>query len=378
MKRLSEKQKQKISALSKKRNERRIKRKYRCKRRISERKGSISASVKKLKHKYPKAKITQKRGKIEINAPKVMRLSGDKEEIFDFLQCIRELIEIKSKQKSINFSTISDLSPLCAMLLASEVHRWQLITSKKLRVLNADDWDPTVKQLLHDMGLFDLVSVQNPVRLAQIDTEEKFIRIRSEKEVDLEEAIGRIEYEVSKIALTLNQNPLLYGGIEEAVTNVTQWAYKGYEFEEHENEDELYNRWWFFASYNTRTGRMTIMVYDHGLGIPGTLPVSKWSEQIRKWLADKGLETYTDEKIIEAAMKFPRSASGLEYRAKGLRKMKELLDRFDRGTLMVLSGKGEYQIGSNGANEITRLNKHSIGGTLIAWEVYPNLEQIDD
>lgn len=375
MKHLSSIQKQRHAALSRKRNGHRIKRKYGYVLRVLKNNQSISDFVRKLVSEHPKANIIHKRGAIELNAPTNMRLSADKEEIFDFLHCIRKLSKTKAKQKSINFSTISDLSPLCAMLLASEVHRLQLISGNKLRVLDADEWNPSVKQLLHDIGLFELVSVQNPLRLAETETEEKFIRIRSEKEVRLE-VIDRIEQEVSNIAVLLNCNPLLYGGIEEAVTNVTQWAYKGYDFDAKERVME--NRWWFFASYNKNTGRITLMVYDHGLGIPSTLPISKWNEQIRKWLDDKGIKKYTDEKIIEAAMKFPRSASGEEYRAKGLRKMKELLDRFDRGTLMVLSGRGEYKIDSHGVNETIKLNKHSIGGTLIVWEVYNNLEQAHD
>lgn len=374
MKRLSEEEKQRFAELSLKREVKRLKRKYRGSRAPKDHKQSLSKAVQRLKVIFPEAKISYKRGTINLNAPSKMRLGQSKSEVFDFLGCARSLIEAKAKQKRINFSSIEDISPMCAMLLASEVHRWQLIAQKKLCVWDAENWTPAVKQMLHDMGLFDLVDVINPVHQAPVDTVEKFIRIRSGQEVNLEKALENIEQQVSKIAIALNQEPSLYDGIAEAVTNVTQWAYG----EEKNEYDVLYKRWWFFCSYNVNTGRITIMVYDHGQGIPNTLPTSKWRERMNKWADERGIIEYTDDKIIEAAMKFPRSASGEKYRAKGLKQMKNILERFDEGTLMVLSNRGEYQVNCNNDKEITRLNKHSIGGTLIAWEVYPKIEQYHD
>lgn len=330
----------------------------------------LRGQILQLQSDHPDVKINYERGKLNLTAPAILRLSQNIDETAQFLQCVRTAAAMKPPLL-VDFSTIIDMSPLCAMLLASEIQRWQIIKNKRLRVL--DKWDPKIARLFHDMGLFDLISVSNPFMLGPNETEERFIRIRSEQSVDLEKAVGtienagRIENEVTKIALMLNSSPWLYGGIEEAITNVIQWAYKLPEWQA--LPDELYNRWWFFASYNTASRRITLMVYDHGAGIPRTLPTFKWSEVLKKFLAEKGINTWSDEKILEAAMNLPRSASGEVYRAKGLRKMKELLSRFSKGSLVIYSGKGEYRVDHDGNAAVT-LHNYPIGGTLVAWEVY--------
>ena len=207
--------------------------------------------------------------------------------------------------------------------------------------------------------------------MKNFDTDEKFINIRSENEVKLEKAIGDIENEVKNIAIELNQNSQLCDGIAEAITNVCNWAYMDLNFNDDEKET-LEKRWWFCASYNTVSRRITIMVHDHGVGIPATLPVSGASEIVSKWLKTKisDLALVPDDKLIEAVIEAPRTASRKEYRGKGLREMKNLLKKFDKGSLTVISNKGEYKINSKHDKEYGKTNKLAIGGTLVVWEVY--------
>ncbi len=216
MKRFNAKQRFRHTKLSRRRHVRALRRRYGLRQQTE----TISAStvrIRQMRKRYPQLTLYYRRGKFALEAPKRMRLGGENDEAIQFLQCMRSMTALKARQVSVDFSTIQDISPLCAMLLASEVHRWQLITKKKLRVIKSELWAPTVRQLLHDIGLFDLVSVQNPLSLDPVNTEERFIRIRSATLVDLEVAIAQIEHEVGKIAILLNSNPTVYGGIEEAI-----------------------------------------------------------------------------------------------------------------------------------------------------------------
>lgn len=373
MKKLSEKQRQRNIVISRKRLLKRSRNNNLNRYKNPAKLNNIS-KIKLLKTKYSELNIKHTKNLIMLEAPAVMRLSENNDLVMLFLKCIREMVLINKIGLKVDFSTIKDLSPLCAMLLATEIHRWQLIKKKRLVVIDSDNWVPKIKSLLRDIGIFDIVDVTNPYYTDSVPSDEKFISIRSEKQVNLEEALKKIENEVQKVALMFKTNPLLYGGIEEAITNVSWWAYP-------KNDNtipiEIRNRWWFLTSYNHSTKRITIMVYDHGVGIPKTLPTSNRWESARSWFDSLGLNTWSDDKIIEAAIKAPRSASGLSYRAKGLTKMKELLSRFDKGTLFIYSGYGEYRVDEKN-NDTIKLHKNSIGGTLIVWEVYAKEDIIDE
>ncbi|MBA43262.1 MAG: hypothetical protein CMF62_04535 [Magnetococcales bacterium] len=320
-----------------------------------------------LKQKFPLVSVKfLKNAVIEITAPPVLRMNNHSDEIFQFLACIRASAVIKNRSLKVDFTTIQDMSPLCTMLVAAEVHRWQKMCKKRLRVVDSDSWKPEIRRLFIDMGVFGIVEVVNPFRDYESPREESFIKLRSGQEVDLGAALEDIEREVSKVALIIESQPLMYGGIEEAVTNVSQWAYKtgDYPF-------EIKERWWFAASYNRLLKRVTIMVYDHGIGIPDSLPL-RWAEKLKDWTARLGLSGLNDSHLIEAAVEIPRTASGADYRGKGLPKMKKLLERFDRGGLCVYSGFGEYRISYQDNEFVSHKVEHSnsLGGTLIAWEVY--------
>lgn len=367
MRKLSTFQKERLIRRAIKRHHKCLARRGKIKILLNEKDARLLIAVRKLKSLYPEAQLIYRQGNIVLKAPEAMRLNYGEDTVLQFLKCMRDVVDLPSRSTAVDFSTIKDISPLCAMLLSSEVHRWQLLKGQKLKVLDLENWTARTKKLLHDIGLFELVEVSNPYTIVPVPTEEKYITLRSGQTVDLEKAVSDLEKEVSRIAITLNANPLMYGGIEEAVTNVSQWAYQA--FDQTKLENKLRNRWWFFASYNTVTGRMTLMVYDHGGGIPATVPISNWKEAIHGILDSAGIKDWRDEEVIKAVMNLPRSSSGQNYRGKGLRKMKELLERFSKGTLKILSGYGEYSVDQD-KKETVKAHKYPIGGTLIVWEVY--------
>ena len=61
-----------------------------------------------------------------------------------------------------DFTTLREITPAAALILAAEIDRWRRLTDIQPTVLDVDDWDPAIARLLHDMGLFELVEAQNP------------------------------------------------------------------------------------------------------------------------------------------------------------------------------------------------------------------------
>ena len=369
MKLLSKDQRDRQIRLSKKRHHHNIRRK--CKLNTPQRKHeSLQKEIQKLKEQYPKIETYAYKRNFIINAPKILSLNeGDKDEITQFFQCLRYIISAPSLGGKVEFTTIERLSPKCAILLASEVHRWKLIKRKQLKPIDSHKWDLKVKKLLSDIGFFEIVSVPYPTRIEKgkdtKETEEQFIKLHTDQENNFPNLYHHVQNTVYEIAHLMDSNILLNGGISEAITNVLNWAYDDSKQQEHPN---IKHRWWFFASYNVKTGIVTFVVYDHGVGIPNTVPAQGWWESIKQYMDKKEIYNYSDEKIIEAVMNAPRSSSKMNHRGKGLIDMKRVLENYDYGNLSIYSRKGEYHINNNQI-EHSDLLPYPIGGTLISWQV---------
>ena len=307
---------------------------------------------------------------LSISAPQNFNIFVNEDESMQFLKFIRRAVETKIKGLSIRLETISSIEPISAMLLASEIHRWKLIRKEQQRTRDSNKWHDDIKRMLCDIGTFDLVEVVNQPKILPQEAAERFIKIRSGTKVDLERVITEIGDQVAQIETFIDSDPTIYGAIQEAITNVIHWAYRD---SDNSLNAVIRDRWWFLASYNEEVKRFTLLVYDHGRGIPKTI-----RKKFREEMQSRALELlskflpisqWNDAYSIEAAFKYPRSASGHDYRGKGLVEMRNLLDRFTSGRLQVMSGRGVYTIHCDGRIE-NALKKYDIGGTLVAWEIY--------
>lgn len=293
---------------------------------------------------------------IEVEAPEDFNLSRNHDEIINFLKLIRQLCNGDYKWIKIDFTTIKHLSPLSALLLTSEIHRWQL-TRGALYVIDEERWDPVVKQLLYEMGFFTLVKTVNPPLVAaRTKSDISFLQFRSDTQ-SLGAEAGELRREMEALTGPVASKFLLQEGLTEAMTNVCHWAYN-------DKVPIKYKRWWMSASYHKEENRMIVMFFDQGVGIPTTLPRSGIWEHVKKILASND-----DIHLIQAAMQYGRTATKKENRGKGLKDIQAFILESPRGVLKVLSGFGEYQINHRG-QEKTITHSVRLDGTLIAWEIY--------
>ncbi len=307
----------------------------------------------------PNLKIKFKDGRAVLEAPKHFNMTQHPNDVLGFLSTFRQL-RLYRKRLLLDFTTIQTMSPMCALLVCSELDKWQRLGGKKLRVVDQEQWSPIVKTLLYQMGFNELLSPTDTFYAQSTDTDVKYLRLRSGTFGDAQIA-EELATDLARMSGNLEHANLLHEGLTEAMINSKKWAY------DHSTPDED-KLWWVTGSYQTSTRTATVMIYDHGQGIPVTVPVSGLKEFYKSVLEDWGIKKPNDAYWIQAAMTIGRTASGLKNRGKGLKDIQEFVLASDHGLLRVVSGNGNYQLDHSGKDTMNTLPKN-LKGTLITWQV---------
>lgn len=333
----------------------------------SRRRSERQAAIERAKtHLTPKSAEYPRRVRY-FPAPQAFNLSSSFEETIKFLMQFRQWSSSTRRARSfyVDLRRVTQISPAGALLLAAEFHRWKLIFNRKLRARDAGEWDPEVRRLLGDMGFFELLAVEQAALPARgLDTSgiiflpfacgrdtngQPFVDLRDL----IEAAVGR-----------LKQRLILYQGVTEAITNVLHHAYA---------KSNKLSRWWMSASIDTLQSKLTVMVLDHGQGIPRTLPRKGVAEKIQEFLNVTSLATFSDDgRMIEAAVTLGRSAVQQPNRGHGLqRDVQAVIKTFNGAArLRILSNRGRYSFERDftGATHVeTSTTGQSLDGTFVEW-----------
>ncbi len=320
------------------------------------------------KHKFQTGRSTAKQQRIPL--PPKFSLDGYHGEVMAFITRFRELA-IRDKQwVYADFRTLREVGPAGALLLAAELDRWRRLRDFRMHVVKSKSWDQNVCRLFDEMGLFDLLDVDNPPSFGQSDEADiKFVRFRSDNTA-LGDKAKQLRSAIESIAGPVPEASNLYRALTEAMSNVSNHAYP--EGESYEIPI-LKKQWWMAGSYSQPDRRLTIMFYDQGVGIPVTLPRKHTREKINGILDKLGLKD-DDGARIRAAMELHRSRTDLDNRGYGLfRDIRNYTKLVDDGRMRILSGTGEYIFRPQETDRKQReqIISHpiDIGGTLIQWEV---------
>ena len=301
-----------------------------------------------------------------LRVPERLSFEHNYEETLAFFNRLRYLAGIPRAGLKIDFTTLQDVGPAAALVLAAELDCWRRSARKPIRVLDIHKWNRNVRFLLDEMGLFDLVQVVNPPpSLGQAPL--RFIRFKSGKAADGELA-KELRIDLEKITGEIPDWQDLYRGLAEAMTNVRQHAYEGSGSGNHE-------RWWMFGAYHSPSKLLTCAFFDRGVGIPATLP--RTHRERLAGLLEKLRLPNSDASMIAAAMELGRTRTGLQHQGRGLADVQKFVEHSENGMLRILSRGGQY-IYLNGKREPSSLPS-PIGGTLIEWTVtLPERETADD
>ena len=300
-------------------------------------------------------------------APEQFNLSANAEETVKFLMQFRQWSSSTKYSRSfyVDLRPVRAISPAGALLLAAELHRWRLIYKRKMRAMDAGEWDTSVRNLLGDMGFFDLLDVdRSQLPVADQNTRERirFLPFKCGTNADTRPFV-ELRDMIESYTGRLKQRLGLYQGVSEAITNVLHHAYV--------KQNNL-SRWWMSASVNAEDSKLTVMVLDHGQGIPKTLPRTI-IERIRKHLIVPKITSLSDDgEMIEAAVQLGRSSLKQANRGHGLqRDIQAAVQRFDGAArLRIYSNRGRYVFErqfDGGTSESTATIAQSLDGTFIEW-----------
>lgn len=318
----------------------------------------------------PKAVETEETKKqvrgAEIVLPAEMDIEQNYEATVRALTKIRQASLRRLRLRYINFDNITHISPAAALLLASEVDRWN--ESIRGRIQSADDsWNPDIRRLLCQMGLYELLRIPRPADGADLKSTTflPFMRGNVDERTHAGQQAQNLRKLIEEAAGIEVKKHLLSDGLTEAATNVCHHAYR-----KRGQRKKRYKPWWLSAAVSTKDGSVTVCFYDHGLTIPGTLPAS---EKMERWRHRIG--AWNDGLRIRAAMTIGRSSTGKSGRGKGLKNFLELIHGHAISSLTIISRNGRLRVENVGNSRLryrSAVLATCLQGTLIEWKFVPN------
>lgn len=339
-----------------------------------------------------------KRRALPRPVPEVMSLASNYEAVMRWYSNLREkmsatiLRRLSGRRTSgmhsyYDFSTISEITPEVALLIASEYDRAVKITGARFGLYNTRLWRRSVKDMLEDIGFFDLLGIQ--LRESRSRNENRYVKMcdfRSSQSVQ-SDVIGPFVEMLVENFLAIDASTLLdddkvsktmklFGALVEATENTRQHAYSA----AMRSDPTCAPRWWLTGAAYPEQKRLTLIVYDHGVSIPGSLSMdgrSAWPGLgwIGRGLSRLGIATErmddpsNDHVKIRLAMAYGRSSTAAPNRGKGLRAIQEAVRHCKRGQLSIRSRSGEYVYTSDGRPQ-ARIPPVPIPGTMIVWDLW--------
>ncbi|MBO2617668.1 MULTISPECIES: ATP-binding protein [Shewanella] len=336
-----------------------------------------------------KIRNKSKKGVIVIKLPKEMDFSTNFKSTAQTLTAIRKLTDILDKAKrqrarlpsrayklgSVNFDSLEKISTSAALVLTSEISKWNTLSGEKIRP-QVDSWSESIYLQFEQLGFFDLFKIKpgkdnvksSPVKDLNFV---KYIKGCCGDSEDAKSKKKQLKKEIIDIVgNTVPKWTILHSGLTEAVTNVIHHAYPV-------NEEYTDKSWYLTGSFNRNSKEMKIAFFDQGIGIPNSLPASSLWENIVSYFSKLKIdiaEQKRDEVLLKAAVSIDRTSTNKNDRGKGLQDLIEFIRVFGSGYISILSYSGLYKLEiKNGLEKIkTEGLERPIYGTLIVWSVVLN------
>lgn len=265
----------------------------------------------------------------------------------------------------ISFDKTEVITPSAMILFVAEIDRAKRIFGDRFDVRLSNVKDRTVRQLLVQIGLYDLCGMKPP-NLNQGDFQENVRHWRY--------ATGERANESTNDAFAAVEGLIsdklrggMWRGVSEAVINSVQHAYA--EPRGVPGPRMKHRRWWMFTQ--ERNGELTVVVCDLGIGIPRSLPLN-WDEKLLARVLGMFSGQGQDVAALKASIELGRTSTKKSHRGKGLPQIWDAVRGVESGqkaTIVIYSNKGRLSWNSL-ENEETALEFDSnIYGTVISWSV---------
>ncbi|WP_138511660.1 hypothetical protein [Maricaulis alexandrii] len=300
---------------------------------------------------------------IPIVVPNNLSLNSNIEESLKFFNEIRHLVITNKFPIQLIFDNVEKIGSSAALVLAAEIYRCRYLRRYRNghSVTGTYPKSESVAYILSKMGFFKSIGVYDPFVGEDTDVENLYVNYQSFTNVDSPH-ITRIRDDLMEAFPHFDTlaKQRMKGAIIEAISNVFDHA-----FRVPARFPLVGRRSWLGGVVNREMGQFTLMVYDQGGGIPGTLEPSV-VERIRATGALRSRPS--DGEMIEAATKIRRTSTMQSGRGKGFETMRRFVDASDDGELRVFSNSGRY-LYSEHKDTISADATDSLWGTLILWRV---------
>lgn len=319
--------------------------------------------AKKIQQKQKKKSHGQKAC---LSTPFALTLEDNYDETVEFLTKLSEVYQYKIPRR-IDFSRLKTVSPAATLMLASVIDSRKKQFRTRVKVYDFHKWNYDIKVKFMQMGLFELLGINNfsknfKRRVSLMKEDIIFIKFRSSTKVKGELA-AILNDEIMQITKEIPNVTMLHASLTEAMQNAVEHAYT----DDMVEEERL---WWIAGSYKKSSRKLIVIAYDRGIGIPVTLPQTH-NTKLQKFISLFSLKD-TDADRIEVAVTKDTTSTGKKERGKGLPEMKDYIKNSNNGKLKIFSNKGFYiyEVEDGKELEIKKNNSNiPIQGTLIQWEV---------
>ena len=299
----------------------------------------------KRKRKQPhgaKRKYLRGSNKGVITAPKNFVLlsqdykNGKHSDSYYFLDFIKLLRYCSHSQITLDLSAAQKFTVEATLLFKAELE--YLVTRKRTQIKCIPPKSDRARQVFCQTGIEDFLNIKYDRQTTRSDV------------VDWRHVSGAWNFlrtglldvfhdEIEK----LNVNSAsIYAGINEAINNCIEHAYKEHEERRIFNSDEQ-TGWWLFKE--VKDDKLRIAVCDIGIGISKALPLKLKDEpDIFKKIMHivARLSKHKDVQAIYAAIEYGRSSTNEAPRGKGLRDAHKVINDAGQGVFALYSNQGVY------------------------------------
>lgn len=276
-------------------------------------------------------------------------------ETMDFLTKI-DSFHYERSEFCIDFSRCLSISAAAAVVTFAKITRCQLmadssyqkVTHQSIRIILPAD--KSVKKLFVSSGFFDAIK---PGGIKKIDRLWEEINNPFKTSNCTDNEIASV---IKQLRARLGSVPdRLVSALSEGYLNIRHHAYAP------ETSDDIDGRWWQYVASNSTKNTLSVVLYDMGLGIAGTIG--------KKYIEEGGSIHHHDNRIIEYAMIRGKTRYANDQgRGNGFTNIKKPVDINNKAKhLLICSGKGMVKYSNQEIISSDTLANNSFGGTLIEW-----------
>lgn len=313
-----------------------------------------------------------KRPTSRIDAPYAMNIFNwnNRRTFCKFMETLRQNLLQKCSKIIISFDKTELITPSAMILFVAEIDRAKRIFGNRFDVRLANVRDRTIRQLLVQIGLYELCGM-TPPNLNERDFQENVRHWRY--------ATGERANESTNDAFAAVEGLIsdrlrggMWRGVSEAVINSVQHAYA--EPRGVPGPRMKHRRWWMFTQ--ERDGELTVVACDLGIGIPRSLPLN-WDEKLLARILGMFGESGKDVAALKASLELGRTSTNKSHRGKGLPQIWDAVRGIEAGqnaTIVIYSNKGRLSWNSIKNEENSIEYDTNIFGTVISWSVPLQIE----